>query len=184
MKDEEIIALLFRREEDALEAIHVSYGRFLHSIAAGIAGSETAEECVNDALLKAWNAIPPERPRYLRAYLGRIVRNLALNRREMDTAAKRGGGTASASLEELAECIPAGLDPAKAVETAELSRALNRFLRSLPERQCNLFLARYWNALPLQEIGARFGMGQGAVKSALRRIRVKLRHFLEQEEWI
>lgn len=182
MKDRELIALFLQRDERALEVTQAVYGAYLRSIAAGIAGAEDAEECVNDALLRAWNAIPPERPERLSAYLGRIARNLALNRYAADTAKKRGGATVHTSLDELAECLPSGSDPAMEAEAAELSRALNRFLRGLPVRDCNVFLARYWNALPVKEIAVRFFLRENTVKSSLRRTREKLRRFLEQEE--
>lgn len=181
MNDNEIIALLFRRNESGIEAIFTRYGARLWAVAAGIVGQESAEECVNDALLHAWNAIPPERPAHLYAYLCKLTRNAALNRYASETAQKRGGAALDLPLAELTECIPGGEDPAHRVEQAELTEAVNRFLRAQTRRNRQIFLARYFYAMPLREIAARFSMGEGAVKSALRRSRTALRAFLEKE---
>ena len=93
MEDQAIIALLWERNQEALAALSQTYGRYCRTIAENILKNrEDAEECVNDAYLRAWNAIPPQRPRALGAFLGRIVRNLSFNRWEARRAEKRGGG--------------------------------------------------------------------------------------------
>lgn len=182
MNDEAILSLLLRHDERGLEAALDAYGTRLHTIAARIAGEDAAEECVNDALLAAWNAIPPEQPRSLRAYLYRLARNAALNRYTADRALKRGGGALDAPLTELAECLPAEGDPVREAEQKQLTEAIGRFLQAQKPRERQIFLARYFFAMPLREIAPRFGMEEGAVKSSLRRSRERLRAFLEKEE--
>lgn len=89
------------------------------------------------------------------------------------------------ALEELMECVPMGGYTASsvedAVEAAELQRLLNSFLHTLPERECNVFLRRYWYVEEYQEIAKRFGMNLNTVKTSLFRTRKKLRDYLEQE---
>ena len=81
MNDNEIVALFFARKENAISAAAEKYGRYCHTIAHNILSSRPdAEECVNDTYLNAWNSIPPQKPDNLAAYLGKITRNLALNR--------------------------------------------------------------------------------------------------------
>ena len=181
MDEHDILALLLRHDEDGLEAALTQYGSRLRAIAAGIIGVESAEECVNDALLNAWNAIPPEQPTHLRAYLCKLTRNAALNRYALETAKKRGGAAMEASIEELAECLPAAEDPAKAVEEKALSEAISRFLWQQKPRSRGLFLARYFYAMPIRDIALRFSMREGAVKSALRRSREALHTYLTKE---
>ena len=181
MDERDILALLLRHDEDGLEAALTQYGKRLHAIAADIIGNESAEECVNDALLNAWNAIPPEEPQHLRAYLCKLTRNAALNRYEQENAKKRGGAAIDASIEELAECLPASEDPAKAVEERALSEAITGFLRQQKPRCRKLFLARYFYAMPIRDIALRFSMSEGAVKSALRRSREALHTYLTKE---
>ncbi len=184
MDDEQILALLLQHDEDGLQAIVTRYGKRLHALAAGIVGQQTAEECVNDALLQAWNAIPPQNPTHLCAYFCKLTRNLALNRYAESTAQKRGGSVVTASFDELAECLPAENDPATAAEQALLEQAISRFLRKQSAPARNVFLARYFYAMTLHEIAARFSMREGAVKSSLHRTREKLRDFLKQEAFL
>ena len=184
MDDGQMLALLSVHDEAGLDAVEARYGARLRGLAAGIVGQETAEECVNDALLAAWNAIPPERPAHLFAYLCRITRNLALNRYAALTARKRGGTVAAVSLDELVECLPSGADPARQVESRALAAAISRFLRGQPPRTRQVFLARYFYAMPLREIAERFALRENTVKTTLFRTRKKLRNFLELEEFL
>ena len=76
MEDEQIIDLFFRRDQGALRETERKYNRYLYAVAHRILGNhEDSEECVNDALLSAWNTIPPQRPSVLRMFLARFVRN-------------------------------------------------------------------------------------------------------------
>lgn len=183
MDEKTILALLTHREERGLDAAMEQYGGRLRALAAGIVGTEAAEECVNDALLTAWNAIPPAAPAHLFAYLCRITRNLALDRCRSEAAQKRGGSVLRVSLDELSECIPAAEgSPTDRLRESVLRDAINAFLRGLPKKQRTAFLARYFYAMPLHEVAARCSMREGAVKSMLRRTRERLRKYLEQEE--
>ena len=181
MDERDMLDLLLRHDEDGLEAALTQYGSRLRTIAAGIVGVESAEECVNDALLNAWNAIPPEEPQHLRAYLCKLTRNAALNRYTQEHAKKRGGTAIDASMEELAECLPSVDDPAKAVEEKALSEAITCFLQQQKPRSRKLFLARYFYAMPIRDIASQFSMREGAVKSALRRSREALHLYLTKE---
>ena len=175
MEDSTIVALYEARDEAAIEATAQQYGRLCVSIAEGILGSrEDAEECAADAYLRLWNAIPPARPGSLSAYLGRIVRNLALNAAEKKQAQKRGGEVLPL-LEELAECLPA-VEPSE-----EIGMILDRFLAGLSDENRRLFLRRYWYCDSTRVLARRLGMGEGAVKLRLHRMREALRRELEKE---
>ena len=182
MDDSAIIALYWAREERALEETSAKYGSFCRNIAFHIlCNSEDTEECVNDTWLRAWNAIPPQRPAILSAFLGKITRNLSLDRYRVDRAAKRGGGQLPVALEELGDCIPHLDNVEDQISMKELSRLLDRFLRSLPERDCCVFMRRYWYVESTREIARRYEMAEGSVKSILHRTRQKLRNYLEKE---
>ena len=184
MDEAEILAHLLSRDERGLQAAQERYGARLKGLAQRIAGAETAEECVNDALLATWNAIPPLRPRSLYAYLCRLTRNAALNRFASQSAQKRGGTEAALSLDELAECLPGGDSPALALEAGALSEAISHFLRMQPTRARDIFLARYFYALSVREIAVRFSIPENTVKTSLHRTRLKLRSYLEQEDYL
>lgn len=125
--------------------------------------------------------MPPQRPGVLSAFLGRITRNLSFDRCKYQQAAKRGGGALPLALDELGECIPASGRVEHALEQKELAATIDRFLRTLPEKDCNLFLRRYWYVDSISVIADRYGMKENTVKSILFRTREKLRKFLGEE---
>ena len=185
MEDREIIALYWARRERAVEETDRKYGSYCWTIAYNILHSrEDSEECVNDTWMRAWNAIPPNRPAILSAFLGRITRNLSLDRYKAGKTGKRGGGRMMVTLEELSECLPGGQNVEEAVEEAELSRLIDRFLRTLPEKECCIFLRRYWYVDTTLEIAHRYKMSEGTVKSTLHRTRQKLKLYLEKEGFL
>lgn len=182
MEDNRIIELYMERSEKAIEETAKKYGRYCHYISFGILGSdEDAKECVNDTYLRTWNAIPPARPNHLKTFLGKIVRNLSLNRYEKMTAEKRGGGQVPLVLSELEECIPAGNDTEQIVTDLVLKNVLNEFLKNLPQDTRRLFVRRYFYLSPVKEIAADFQMSENQVTVRLFRTREKLRVLLEKE---
>ena len=182
MEDSRIIALYWERDESALIHTREKYGAYCRTIALQILHSrEDAAECENDTYLRAWNAMPPDRPQGLRAYLGAITRRLSLDRWRERHAAKRGGGEVALSLEELGECVPHPDTVPRTVETAEVAAILSDFLRSLPSVECDVFLRRYWYFDTVAQIAKRYGYSESKVKMTLGRTRDKLRAVLEKE---
>ena len=181
MEDHAILALYFARDERALDETAKKYGDGCYAVSYQILRShQDAEECVSDTYIRAWNAIPPHRPQILPAFLGRITRNLALNRYRHSRADKRGGGRLPAVLEELS-FVTGGEDAEQALDRREVVDAVNSFLAGLPARKRTIFLCRYWYLDSIAEIGARFGMTEGSVSVTLSRLRRKLRdHLLER----
>ena len=181
MEDREIIELYWRRDEEAIAQSERKYGTYCRSIARQILrAAEDVEECLSDTWLAAWRSMPPRRPAVLRTFLGRLSRNASINRHLMHTAQKRGGGEVELALEELKECA-GGASAEEELEAAELGRAIDRFLRTLPELECTIFLRRYWYLDGVEEIAARCALRPGAVKTRLSRTRAKLRTYLRKE---
>ena len=181
-EDSKIIDLYWARKEQALAETDAKYGNYCRTIARNILRNfEDTEECVSDTWLHAWNSMPPQRPGILSAFLGRITRNLSFDRCKYQQAAKRGGGALPLALDELGECIPASGRVEHELEQKELAAAIDRFLRTLPEKDCNLFLRRYWYVDSISVIADRYGMKENTVKSILFRTREKLRKFLGEE---
>ncbi len=182
MEDEKIIDLYWARQERALAETELKYGRYCRAIAENILHCpEDSDECVSDTWLHAWNAMPPKRPTILQAFLGRITRNLSIDRWKAARAEKRGGGSMELALDELSECVPSGTGIERVLDEKELSHAIDTFLRTLPERECGVFLRRYWYADPIRRIAQQYGMNENSVKSVLFRTREKLRKYLEGE---
>ena len=182
MEDKDIIRLYFERSEEAINATAQKYSAFLSAISFGILRSrEDAEECVNDTYMQAWNSIPPNEPKRLPAFLGKITRNLSLNRYERMTAQKRGGGSKELALEELEECIPAAGDVQREVEDTELRELINEFLGRLNKESRIIFMCRYWYFCTVSEIAEDMHVGESKVKMSLLRTRKKLKQFLEKQ---
>lgn len=179
MEDSEIIALYFNRDERAIEETNKKYGRYCASIAKNILGSDqSAEECLSDALLSAWSSIPPERPRRLSAYLGRLARNAAFNRYKQARAEKRGGGELPLVLDELAQCVSSRDTVENQLDSQELARALNSYVAALPAERQRAFILRYYHAMKLADIAERMGRSQPWVAKTLERERTRLKKYL------
>ena len=182
MEDRQIVALYLQRNEQAIAQTDAKYGKYCFSIAYNIlANNEDAEEAVNDTYIGAWNAIPPHQPAILSTFLGKITRRIAIKRWRANRTLKRGGGETALALEELAGCIPAGGNPEDEIETAELSKSLNRFVLTLPQTERHVFVCRYWYLDSIGGIAGRFGFSQSKVKSMLSRTRKKLHTHLVKE---
>lgn len=176
---EEIIRLLWQRDERAITEMEKQYGSFCHRILQGfLCCSQDAEEALNDVWLKTWNSIPPTKPKYFRAYLAKIARNTALNYIEKDRAQKRYAVTVL--LDDLAECIPDASSSGE-MDAIELKDALNRFIRAIRGDERSIFLRRYYFGESISAIAAAHKRSEGAVSVTLCRTRKKLRAFLEQE---
>lgn len=181
MTDTQIIDLYLARSENAITETSKQYGAYCSAIAMNILQNrEDSEECVNDAFLKVWNTIPPERPAKFLAFLGRIVRNLSLNKYESRKAAKRGSNEIPLLLSELEGCIPSDSRVEKQVEDSELIRIIEEFLSSIKRDDEIFFIRRYWYNDTVPEIVRQFKANEGKVTMSLHRTRKKLKDYLEK----
>lgn len=182
MKDTEIIELYWKRDESAIAATAESYGNYCYAIAYRILQcSEDAQECVNDTYWKAWLSIPPQRPTRLATYLGKITRNLAIDRLKRLNAQKRGKGQTELALRELESCIPAVSGTERIVDEIVLTNAITQFLRQQPRTERNIFVGRYWHLYSIADLAQAYGMRESKVASLLFRMRKKLKSYLEKE---
>jgi RNA polymerase sigma-70 factor (ECF subfamily) len=168
--------MFWRRSEDALTVAAGRFGAYCRRIAENILRSrEDADECVNETWLKAWNAIPPAKPSVLRAFLGKITRNIALDRYNASRSQRRGGGEVELALDELGEI------PAPHAGDSEITAAINGFLRDESPQNADIFVKRYWYVRSVKEIAAEYGFSENEVTSTLFRMRGRLRAKLESE---
>lgn len=181
MDDNTIITLYNDRDERAIAETERKYGRFCMTVAQNILASrEDSEECVNDTWLKTWNAIPPQNPSCLRAFLGRITRNLALDRYRRNAAQKR-NSELTVALEELDGCLSGGATPEEESALRALGESINRFLTTLTVRDRDVFLCRYYYTYPIRQIAERHRMRENYLRNLLSRTVRKLREHLEKE---
>ena len=176
---DEIVELLWSRDEQALHIMESRYGGFCKHIVSGLLGNnQDTEEVMNDIWMRIWDSIPPAEPRYFRAYLAKTARNTALHYIASKNAQKRSGITVL--LDELAECVP---DPASEQEMdgIMLREILNQFVRKLKKEERDFFLRRYYFGESIKEIAAAHNYSENRVVVSLHRTRNKLRDQLKKE---
>ena len=182
MEDSKIVDLYWQREERAVEESRQRYGGYCFSVAQGILDDpQDAEEVVADTWLRAWNSIPPERPRFLKQYLAKLTRNLALSLWRSHNARKRGSGQTELALEELGECVPSPETAHGRLEGQELKQSINAFLRAQPKRERNVFLRRYFYMEEISQIAQRYRLTENNVFQILSRTRRRLKTYLKRE---
>ena len=182
MDDKQIVELYWQRDEHAIEATAAKYGPYCMKISRNILEDRAdSEENVNDTYLHAWNAMPPQRPAILQAFLGKIARNLALNRYKAKSAQKRQGDAPALSLDDLDDCAVSRPGPESETAAAELGASISAFLRTQSEDARSMFILRYFYCDSIEEISSRFGCGESRVKTTLLRTRRKLKQHLIKE---
>lgn len=181
MKDTQIIALYEARDESAIKSTSEKYGDYCYSIAYRIlSNDEDSKECVNDTWFKTWNLIPPQKPQRLSLFLGKITRNLSIDRWRANKAARRGSGEFNVFIDEIAESIP---DRRSSVEdevlAKELGARINTFLSQLKEKDRNIFLGRYFYFKSTAQLSKEYSTKESNILLILSRTRKKLKDFLE-----
>ena len=182
MTDNDIIMLFWDRDEQAISRTKEKYQSYLYKISVNILCDEQdVRECLNDTYLSVWNSIPPNRPKDFKAYIGRIARNISLNKFKAEKTKKRGGSQTKAVLCELDECVSTTFGVEDSVNEKELTALIEEFLRSQPKLKLNLFVKRYWYMNSIKEISSEFNMSEGKVTAILCRMRKDLKIILETE---
>ena len=176
MNDGEIIELLNKRDEKALNAISERYGGLCRSLIRNVLPDERdVEECMSTVLMKLWSSIPPAKPDNLKAYAAKSARNEALMRWRANRS--RGIGELE-PLDELAGTMPPVDDE---VMAKELRASVERYLKKLPPEKRRVFTQRYWFMEPIAKIAGENGISESKTASMLFRIRNGLRKHLEKE---
>ena len=172
--DEKIIELFFKRDQQAIRELDIKYGKICHNLSYNIVNSrQDAEECVNDTYLRIWSMIPPYKPNYLRSFICRIARGLAIDRYRYNNRSKRNSG-GDVPFDELEnEMAYIQFDSGSA-----LKDDLNAFVKKLDVESQTLFMRRYFLGESVSSLASRFEMSEDNVGVKLFRIRAKLKKYL------
>ena len=182
MEDQDIIEMYFAREENAIKETDIKYGQFLLSLSLNILQiQEDSEECVNDTYLRAWNAIPPNKPSFFKAWLAKIARNLSYDKYRFKHMQKRKGDGVDIMLSELEDCLPSNMSIGKELEDKEIANIINIFLDNITKEARIIFVRRYFFGDDIVDIANRFNFSDSKVKSSLFRTRNSLREALLKE---
>ena len=180
--DEKIIEMFFERSEQGIRELDIKYGKICHNLSYNIVNSrQDAEECVNDAYLGAWNAIPPVHPNPLLSYIVKIVRNISLKIYWRKETAKRSGHYKIA-LEEIEGYIADQKAVEDEIEVRELARIIEEFLDALTVENRVIFMRRYWFADSYKDIAELMGLSEKNISVRLTRIREKMKQYLIERE--
>ena len=182
MDDQSIVTLYWNRDESAIQITKEHYGNYLFKIAYNVLSDyHDSEECVNDTYLKAWNSIPPHRPKILSTYLGKITRELSIDVYRKRNRIKRKASEYAVSLSELGDCVSRDETLEDALMAKQLGDAISQYLRTLTPEARNLFIGRYYFMDSLREAAHYCGMSESKAKSILYRTRIGLRNHLRKE---
>lgn len=182
MDDSNIIELFLKRSQDALAETDKKFRSYCYAIAFSILGDTgETEECINDTYLKLWNSIPPVIPEKFSVFIARIVRNTAFHLYSKKKTLKRGKNEINYVLSELEECVDMHINVEEQIENKELENALLDFLNTLEPGKRDVFMLRYWYAMPVKQIAEKKSMKEGTVKSVLSRTRKELKQYLKSQ---
>ena len=180
--DDEIVDLYWARDEKAIKETDAKYGAYLLAIALRILRDEQdSEECVNDAYLGAWNAIPPAKPTSLKAFLTTIIRRIAVNRYRHHQRTREIPSEMKLSLSELEAFVSDTGDPAADFDAARLGHIISDFIRSQNGRRRYIFMGRYYMAESIDTLAKDLKLSRSMVNKELAAIRNTLKKALESE---
>lgn len=184
MEDQAIIALFWKRQEEAIAQLDKKYGQLLRHVVLGIVHDrQDMEELISDSYMKIWDSVPPAYPRQLAAYSLRIARNTALSLLRYRQRDKR-DSRHDILLSELEDCLPASYGPEQALEEAETLGIINSWLETLRRKDRIIFVRRYFAMDSMEGIAADLGMSANAVAIRLHRARTGLKQELEKEGFV
>ncbi len=182
MSDEQIIALYWQRNEQAIQETDIKYKKFLLSVAYNIVYDKCdSEECLNDTYIGAWNAIPPARPAFLQAFLAAIMRRRAIDCYKARKRQKRIASELTVSLSEVEDCIAGDDAMCPETDAKELGRVISDFARALTDRAMYIFMSRYYIARPIKEIAELLDCSESTVNKEIAAIKRDLKEKLEKE---
>ena len=181
MDDNEILDLYFARSEQAIVQTDQKYGFYCYSIAKRILSDPLdAEESVNDTYYSAWKLIPPRRPQRFSTFLGKITRNLAIDRWRKNTAETGEGGRRRCCWTSWRSASPEAKARRRSCFARELTASLNRFLRKLPEKTASSFCSGTTMPVQKDDIARKTGLSSNQVKYILQKVRKQLADTLKR----
>lgn len=165
MTDAELLNLLERKPNQALDILTARYAQLAASIAGRVlpGRSQDVEEIAADVLIRIWQKRAEINPETLRGFVITTARNLAIDRwRELR---RRNEVPLFDNDREADEFL----------ESQVLTRVLAEEIQKLSPPDGEIFLRHHLLLETAAEIGVRFGLTESAVRSRLHRVRKQLR---------
>lgn len=181
MDDQELVQLFLNRSDVAIRKLESQYGAVMFSISYNILQNrEDAEECVNDAYLALWNAIPPAQPHSLFSFSCKFVRNISLTKYKYNTAEKRNIHKII-SWETVEDCIPENMLVSEETERERLTKIWNDWLGKLNRENRYIFIRKYWYMDSVSQIAKKIKLSEAAIYLRIDRMKKGLAKYLKQK---
>ena len=181
LTDEEIVAMYWARDEQAIKQTDIKYHSILINVALNILqNKEDSEECLNDTYIGAWNSMPPHKPSVLRSFLSGIMRKIAISKFRANHRQKRQLGQAF-SLSDFEDFIPCEDDPYTVAQARALGQVIGTWLERQSQRRRYIFISRYYYAKPIEQITAELGCSKSTVNKEIAQLKQSLREMLAKE---
>lgn len=182
LSDSAIVELYWARDEAAIKYTDLKYRNYLLRVAQNILSDmQDSEECLNDTYLGAWESMPPHRPNVLQAFLSTITRHLAIDRYRKKHTKKAIPPAFVAPLSDLEGVLSDDFASYDEREARELSDVISAWVRTLDERKRYVFMSRYFDARPIEEIAQTLGCARSTVNADIAYIKTSLKATLEKE---
>jgi RNA polymerase sigma-70 factor (ECF subfamily) len=178
LTDQELVGLFQSGEaHGAFTAIVERYQQRLYAAARRmVAGDhDQAAELAQDTFVKAYQALGKFRgDAQLYTWLYRIMMNSVIQRSRQTKT--RG----NVSIEHAAEVESMEDTPSEAIERSETTRLIESAIETLPPQQRQVFLMRFYDELPYEEIAAIIGTSVGGLKANYFHAVKKIGEYLKQ----
>lgn len=172
-------------DTDAFEALVTAYQKQVYNLALRTVGNEEdAADMTQEAFLRAYRSLGSFRgDSKFSVWLYRLTTNICIDFLRSRGRRPTVSLTAADEDEEPQELDVADdrFDPVQSLERAELRRAVQRGLASLPEDYRRILMLLELSGLSYAEIGQVLRLEEGTVKSRLFRARKKLCDFLRKD---
>lgn len=172
-------------DTDAFEALVTAYQKQVYNLALRTVGNEEdAADMTQEAFWRAYRSLGSFRgDSKFSVWLYRLTTNICIDFLRSRSRRPTVSLTAADEDEEPQELDVADdrFDPVQSLERAELRRAVQRGLASLPEDYRRILMLRELSGLSYAEIGQVLRLEEGTVKSRLFRARKKLCDFLRKD---
>jgi len=179
LSDEAVVALVARRDEQALAELYDRFGRVAYGLALRIVRDQAlAEDAVQDAFLAAWRTAARFNAERAKAstWLLTLVHRRAVDlvRREQRRRTEPLPETAVAPTEAAADDVAYLRLERERVQAA---------LRMLPDQQREALELAYYGGFTQSELADRLGQPLGTIKSRMFAGLSRLRELLAEETW-
>ena len=177
------VAALKRKEPNAVESWFRAHADSLYSFVRGRVGGDAdlAADLVQETLATALSRLDdfdPDRGA-MQTWLGFLARNcIRTSRRQRARFTAPRTVATEFDVTDALVAIDSRELPDEVIQRHQTADLVREALRSLPESQRDLLVARYWRQIPLAEVAARLGITEGATKVRLHRARLAFRDAL------